>query len=137
MEIIDWTEKGMNKVVLQPLKSFQRDYIRQTEFLKDAQTQIKVNQDKMASNTLYTCTNRDAGDKDSAMYFVPIFVGDFNQSGQSTMFTEGTCFQKLQFTYDYVVDADGNMGNVTLTIDASRPKSLLCKDWFLIANTDV
>lgn len=24
-----------------------------------------------------------------------------------------------------------------MTIDASRPKSLMCKDWFLIANTDL
>ena len=29
------------------------------------------------------------------------------------------------------------MGDVTLTIDASRPKSLMCKDWFFIANEDL
>jgi hypothetical protein len=29
------------------------------------------------------------------------------------------------------------MGDVTLTIDASRPKGLMCKDWFLIGNTDL
>lgn len=29
------------------------------------------------------------------------------------------------------------MNNVTLTIDAKRPRSLFCKDWFFIGNTEV
>ena len=43
MEVIDWTEKGMEKTVMKPFKSFERDYIRQTEFLKEAQDQIITN----------------------------------------------------------------------------------------------
>jgi len=41
------------------------------------------------------------------------------------------------FTYDLNYDTEGKVESATLTIDASRPKSLMCKDWFLIANTDL
>jgi hypothetical protein len=37
MEVIDWTETGMKKTVMKPFKSYQKDYIRQTEFLQEAQ----------------------------------------------------------------------------------------------------
>jgi hypothetical protein len=41
------------------------------------------------------------------------------------------------FSYDVAQNADGSMGDVTMTIDASRPKGLMCKDWFFIGNTDL
>jgi len=41
------------------------------------------------------------------------------------------------FSYDVATNADGSMGDVTMTIDASRPKGLMCKDWFFIGNTDL
>ncbi len=133
MEVIDWTETGMKKTVMKPFKSYQKDYIRQAEFLQEAQDQIEVNKANMLTDTVYTCDNRIGGDKDSAGYFFPIFAADLPTPGMSSTFTDGTCFQNIVFSY--VVDSVTS--DVTLTIDASKPKSLLCKDWFLIGNNDL
>jgi hypothetical protein len=132
MEVIEHTETGSHKTVMKPFKSFERDYIRQTEFLQEAQQQILVNQERAANGNLYTCDNREGGDKDSSAYFIPIFVADLQKSGDSTTFTEGTCFGKLVFSYTVEANSD-----VTLTIDASRPKGVFCRDWFFIGNTDL
>jgi hypothetical protein len=35
------------------------------------------------------------------------------------------------------MDASGAAENVTFLIDAEKPKSLLCKDWFFIGNTEL
>ena len=76
--------------------------------------------------------------KDDPFHFFPVYVADMNVSGSTTTFTEGTCFQKMVFTYNTFVDeATGLIANVTLQIDASRPRSLFCKDWFFIGNDDV
>jgi len=36
MEIIEWGEEGMKKTVMNPLRPFHRDYMRQAEFLNEA-----------------------------------------------------------------------------------------------------
>jgi hypothetical protein len=86
---------------------------------------------------MYTCEERDGADPRSAGYFLPIFVADLTQNGQSASFTEGRCFQQMTFTYNINYDATGAMETVVLTIDAKRPRSLFCRDWFFIGNTEV
>jgi len=132
MEVIDYTETGMKKTIMKPFKSFEKDYIRQTEFIKEAQDQIQVNTEKAATNSLYTCDNREAGDKDSSAYFIPLFAADLTKPNEVVTFTEGQCFQNIKFSYLQ----DPTTKDVVVTIDASKPKSLMCKDWFLIGNTD-
>lgn len=87
----------------------------------------------MATDTVYTCDNRIGGDKDSAGYFFPVLAADLSKPGVSSTFTEGTCFASIIFSYT----VDSVNSDVTLTINASKPKSLLCKDWFLIGNNDL
>jgi hypothetical protein len=36
MEIVDYYDKGFNKLVMLPLKSYLRDYAQQAEFVKQA-----------------------------------------------------------------------------------------------------
>jgi hypothetical protein len=91
----------------------------------------------MQDDTLYTCTNRDNGDPRSAGYFLPIFVTDLNKTGTPFVYTEGLCFQSITFEYDINYDSEGNAENVTINIDAQKPKSLFCKDWFFIGNTEL
>jgi len=52
-------------------------------------------------------------------------------------YTDATCFSSITFWYDISRDELGNPQNVTVNIDAKRPKSLFCKDWFFIANTEL
>jgi hypothetical protein len=78
MEIVEEVEGLIKKQVMWPLKHFRTDYVQQAEFLNEAREQVKVNQERLKDDQLYTCTNRDEGDKDSAGYFLPIFVADLN-----------------------------------------------------------
>jgi len=43
MEVIEETATGIKKTVMKPLRHFTQDYIRQTEFLQEAQEQIEAN----------------------------------------------------------------------------------------------
>jgi hypothetical protein len=72
-----------------------------------------------------------------AGYFIPIFVADLNKTKETYTYTGGLCYQQITFSYDFGYDAEGNVTNVTMTIDAKKPKSLLCKDWFFIGNTEL
>src|SRR5438445_634244 len=91
----------------------------------------------MLNDNLYTCSNRFDGDEKSAGYFLPIFVDDLVQPDTEFTFTGGMCFQKITFSYHINFDSTGNAENVTMLIDAQKPKSLLCKDWFFIGNTEL
>jgi hypothetical protein len=140
MEVIEWGETGMKKTVMKPLKPFYRDYMQQAEFLQEATQQIKVNEQNIADDKIYTCSNREPGaDSRDPAQFLPIFVGALNVDGESTVFTDGTCFGQITFTYNINYDeVDPTlMSNVTLTIGAKKPKGVLCKDWFFIGNTEV
>lgn len=46
------------------------------------------------------------------------------------------CFESLTFTYTQTGN-ENDIGDVTITVDAEKPKSLFCKDWFLFGNTEV
>mmetsp|Transcript_28594 Transcript_28594/g.27588 ORF Transcript_28594/g.27588 Transcript_28594/m.27588 type:complete len:187 (-) Transcript_28594:618-1178(-) len=98
--------------------------------------QIKVNQLKEEEGTLYGCDDRGIGEETDPFYFVPVAVANLKEDGATTTFTEGRCYKSLTFTYNMDYDTAGVFQGVTLTIDAKRPSSLLCRDWFLIANVD-
>ena len=93
----------------------------------------------MANGNMYTCANRFDPEVDptSAGYFFPIFVADLITDGQTDTFTDGLCFQSYTFTYEQDYDDAGNFVGVTLTINARKPKSLMCRDWFFIGNTEI
>jgi len=47
------------------------------------------------------------------------------------------CFSEITFEYDFDYDTTGAVQNVTMNINAKKPKSLMCKDWFFIGNTEL
>lgn len=59
------------------------------------------------------------------------------EEGKKYKFDGGLCYEELWFEYNINQDSTGSQTNVTLTIDAKKPKSLLCKDWFFIGNTEL
>ena len=135
MEVTEWAEEGMQKTVMWPMKSFHQDYVQQADFLKEAVEQVKYNQENEAN--LYTCSNRYDGGKDSAGYFLPIFAAEMLEEGKIYTFDDGLCFQEVSFQYELSQDSTGAHTNVTVTIDAKKPRSLFCKDWFFIGNTEL
>ena len=91
----------------------------------------------MGQPHFYQCSNRDDGSDTSAYTFFPILVGDLVKEDEELKFTEGNCFKDLTFKYHINKDSDGAPSNITFYIIADKPRSMFCKDWFLIANTEI
>jgi len=65
--------------------------------------------------------------------FLPVYAGTFTEAnpvGEGTYV--GTCFNKIDFRYETV---DETSFNLYVTLD--EPKSLLCHDYILFANTEI
>lgn len=93
----------------------------------------------MTSNKIYRCDKRfpDGGeDPDQAAYFFPVAVGTVGGGSDSVTYTDGFCFESITFTYTQTGDAN-DIGDVIITVDTEKPKSLFCKDWFLFGNAEL
>ena len=92
----------------------------------------------MTTDKIYKCDNRfvnDHEDPAEIAYFIPIGVGSVSPAQNSVTFNDGLCFQSITFTYSQTGD-DNDIGDVTITVDTEKPKSLFCKDWFLFGSAD-
>ena len=85
----------------------------------------------MSQDKIYTCDNRtpDPLDPKEIAAFFPTLVGRLNPNNQNVEFKDGLCFKNLQFDYSQTGD-DSDIGDVTVTVTATKAASLLCKDWF-------
>lgn len=98
-----------------------------------------VNRERQDQDLIYKCDNRvpdGSIDPKHPGAFFPTFVGRLKPTNTKVNFADGTCFRSLTFEYSQTGD-DQNPGDVTITINASKPSSLLCKDWFLIATQEL
>ncbi len=140
MEVTDWYRSGMDKTVYVPQKDFVKDYERQAAALEKHSTQIKVNQEKIKDDRIYKCDARfvDGGeDPQEAGYFFPTKAGTVGPSTDGPVtFTNGLCFEQVTFSYGHTGDAN-DIGDVVITVDVEKPKTLFCKDWFLFGNAEV
>lgn len=106
-----------------------------------AQNQIKVNQERIKDNKIYTCDNRgniNPASPDDPAEFLPISVGVLNSAKNYIEYSQGTCFKNISFSYSQSgTGLDGDIGDVTLTIDTESSESLFCSDWFFFATTDI
>lgn len=139
MEVTDWYKSGMDKTVYVPQKDYAQDYERQAATLEKHITQLKVNQEKLKNDKIYKCDTRfeDGGaDPDEAGYFFPLGAGSISPTSSSVTFTSGLCFQQITFSYAHTGDMN-DIGDVVITVDTEKPKTLFCKDWFMFGNTEV
>lgn len=91
----------------------------------------------MAEGTIYTCANRDPNaDGDGYAEFFPVLVGALKDSNQKIQYGAGRCFEEINFSYDLVYNGT-DLQEVTVWVETLKPKSLLCKDWFFFANTEM
>lgn len=106
-------------------------------YLQDSLKQLKTNEQRKKDGRLFRCDNRMVHqDNEDPFYFFPVTVGDLSSQTNSVTYTNGMCFESLTFTYATTGDAN-DIGDVIVTVDAEKPKSLFCKDWFLFGNTEV
>ena len=137
MEIVDYFEDGSATTVIVPHPELLQDYERQAHILAQATQQIEVNKERMATDDIAKCDNRFfSNDTHQAGYFFPVYVGSLNEAEQSTHYTSGLCFQDLTFTYTDSGNPE-DIGDVTVTIQSSKAKSLMCKDWFFFATVNL
>jgi hypothetical protein len=93
----------------------------------------------MKTDRIFKCDNRfeDGGSNpDETAYFIPVEVGSLKGSNSSITYTNGFCFESITFTYSQSGN-EKDIGDVTITVDAEKPKSLFCKDWFLFGNPEL
>jgi hypothetical protein len=68
--------------------------------------------------------------------FFPVFVGEIGGlKAHQEKFKEGRCFQNVEFDFDKV-GAGKDIAEVTLTIKASNPRTLLCSDIFFFGTVE-
>ena len=93
----------------------------------------------MDANKLYTCDNRDpALEPTEGGHFFPVQVGNLNAVNNQITYTSGICFKSITFTYQQTGALDSeDIGDVILTVDTEQAESLLCKDWFFFASTEL
>lgn len=106
-----------------------------------AQNQIKVNKERIKDNRIFTCDNRGnikpVNGTDPGM-FLPVAVGVLNSAKNYIEYTEGTCFKNISFSYSQSgTGLDGDIGDVTVTIDTENNESFFCSDWFFFATTAI
>ena len=133
MEVTDHHEDGFKKLVMWPFQDYIKDYAQQAEYNKEATEAIKVNKEKMADGTIYSCENRIHGDPTETGYFIPIYVGEVgNENGKEVTF-EGRCFESIKFSYA----ATQNEDEMKLIVETHGPKFFFCHDWFFFATSSV
>ena len=79
MEIVDYFEEGSSTTVIIPHPEISRDYERQAHIMAQANTQIEVNKERIATDNIAKCDNRMfTNDTHAAGYFIPDYVGQPN-----------------------------------------------------------
>ena len=79
-----------------------------------------------------TCENRDPwGVPSTVLAFLPVFAAQVNAANPTGTY-EGKCFKEIKFEYEAVDDTSFHV-NVT----TSQPRSHMCKDVILFANTEI
>ena len=94
----------------------------------------------MSTDKIYSCDNRgnvNPFGPDDAGYFIPVNVGSLNAETQSITYTNGKCFKNIKFSFAQALAADGQSGDVTVTVDTEQSASLFCSDWFFFATSSL
>jgi len=110
------------------------DYVQQEAFLGHAAEHHHLKSAKLLSgeSPTYTCDDRLEWEKpqDFGM-LLPVFAAEVSEANPKMTY-EGRCFKEITFEYEKVSDTAFNV-NVT----TANPRSRLCKDVILFANTEI
>ena len=137
IEIIDTDQDGsIRKNIQLKAEKYERDYVAQTEFLKDAMKQIKINEEQIKAGRIYKCSDKPG--TTGVLDFFPIFVGEIGGLNAHTLpYKEGRCFQNVEFDFTRLTDSSGvPTSDIAVTINASSPKTSLCSDIFFFGTSE-
>ena len=81
---------------------------------------------------VHTCADRSPESSDAAFFmFLPIFAAEVSEEHPTASF-KGGCFEKITFQYEANDDT-----SFFIHVNTSNPKSPLCHDVILFANTEI
>ena len=121
----------VEKTITAPTVPFHLDYAQQEQFINSA-TDFHKNIKANGPVPVYTCENRDPfGSKTTGLAFLPVFAGDVSSSNPTATY-EGTCFEEITFEFDQTSDT-----TFDVLVHTDKPKSHLCSDTILFANTEI
>ena len=122
------------KVITAPLVPYHMDYVQQEAHLRDSidRHAKKVLQAANGPVTPATCSDRSPASTPSDFgMFLPVFAAQVDAANPTGTYA-GHCFEEITFEYEPIDETSFNV-NVT----TSKPKSHLCKDVILFANTEI
>ena len=81
----------------------------------------------------YTCGTRQSPDlpDTEAFDFLPVFAAQLTEANPTATY-QGVCFQEIDFALEKTSDT-----TFDVNVDLKKPKSLLCTEKFMIANTEI
>ena len=113
---------------------FRRDYEAQADYIKNVTKTIKSQKNPESNDQpIYTCSSRQASDipDTEAFDLLPVFAAQLTEANPTATY-EGACFQEIDFSLDKTSDT-----TFDVNMHLKKPRSLLCNEKFLIANTEI
>ena len=115
-----------------PIIPFAQNYALQTELIEKATVYHRELDQGLRSSPTYTCDNYNPwGSDTTGLSFLPAFGGVVNEATPSVTF-EGDCFENITMTYEKTSDT-----TFDITLDRRNPKTHMCADSILFANTEI
>ena len=112
--------------------SYLRDYEKQAAYIQNVTKTIKSQKALGTNEAHYTCgTRKDPDSKDAEAFdFLPVFAAQLTEANPTATY-EGTCFEEIDFKLEKTSDT-----TFDVHLDLKKPKSLLCSEKFMFANTE-
>ena len=122
----------VEKAITAPALPYHLDYVQQAEYLQRQTQWHKEYMEQNAPKPKYTCDNREPdGTPSSAGAFLPVFSADISEANPTGTYS-GKCFEEISFEYQKVSDTQ-----FEVLVTTAKPKSHLCSDEILFANTEI
>lgn len=131
----------IEKNITFPFEHYATDYEMQADHIKELTGIIKNHNEILANGgqanyaDIYTCSNRnpeDDADPSGVGEFLPVFIADLTENNPQTVSFEGRCYGNVVMTFEKT-----SVTTFDVTVDLSEKKSMLCKDYFMFANTEI
>jgi len=121
----------VEKTIKAPLVPYHMDYVQQEAHLK-ASTQRHKELLANGPAPIVTCEDRqpDMGPTDDGM-LLPVFAAQINAENPKATY-KGRCFEEITFTYEKTSES-----TFVVDVTTAKPKSTMCKDVILFANTEI
>lgn len=103
------------------------------DFIKDAARVHELAKQKIEDGTIAKCQTRHGGAGEHAFDFAPVVVGMAKQDHPTWTYTDGLCFEKMEFATTFEPSFD-KMQSVTIDVKTTGFKSWWCEEYLLFAS---